>query len=124
MELVGKIQGRLEDIVGMVSGIDECSINTSDGFEIISSSPEIGKSEIDGDIISIIINFANEITGFLVKQKTEKLILDFDEKKILVIGLSNHIFLTFLTKKNSSLALILLDLKPQLKLLKNLIKSY
>lgn len=124
MELLRKIQKLLEEIIRSVPGISDCTIVTSDGFNIISSSAEVGNSEIDGDIISEVLNAANKITDLLVKEKAEKFILDFSKRKILIVGLSDHIFLVFLTKKNFSQALILLGMEPQIKLLKNLVKNY
>jgi len=124
MRSVKKIKKILEEITDVVKGVEECAIVTSDGFNIVSSSSELEKGGINGDLISTAVRSAEKITNFLVSLKSKELIFSFREKEIVIIVLNDHIFLVYLANKDSKRTLILLDLKQRIQLIKNLIKEY
>ncbi len=124
MKSVKKIQKILEEITDVVEGVEECSIVTSDGFNIVSSSSELEKGGINGDLISTVMRSAEKITNFLVNLKSKELILSFRKKEIVIIALNDHIFFVYLANKDSKRTLILLDLKQKIQSIKNLIKEY
>lgn len=124
MEKFEKIQKLLREAVESVRGISECSIVNSDGFNIMSSSSDPQQCEINGDLISEILDSGNKMTDSVFKQKIEKLIVNFSKNEVVIIKLSEHIFFTFFTESSSDRALMLHNLNPYIKQLKNLMRDY